>query len=28
VTPLTYYQNPSDQTVVDLNYQHTVDALG
>lgn len=28
VTPPTYYQNPSGQTVVDLNYQNSVDALG
>ena len=28
VTPPTYYQNPSGQTVVDLKYQNSVDALG
>jgi hypothetical protein len=28
VTPPTYYQNPSDQTVIELNYQQAVEALG
>lgn len=28
VTPPTYYQNLSDQTVIELNYQRAVEALG
>jgi len=28
VTSPTYYQNPSDQTLIDLNYQQAVEALG